>query len=69
MASPAPTAVTEESLNLVSELSELLDVGLDRQALKSLMELSELGVQPEALAVIVCELKREAKKSEEIREG
>ena len=42
------------------ELSNLLDTGLDREALAILVELCESGVNPEALAKVVIELRRES---------
>lgn len=42
------------------EVSKLLDTGLDRPTLAVLMELVESGVNPEALAHVVTELRREA---------
>lgn len=65
-----PTAVTSPSHTTLSptpraytalfELSNLLDTGLDREALAILVELCESGVNPEALAKVVIELRRES---------
>lgn len=49
-----------EALNIVSEISGLLDTGLDRETLSILLQLIESGVNPEALATVVKELRREA---------
>lgn len=38
----------------------MLDTGLDRKTLALLLELIETGVNPEALAAVVKELRREA---------
>lgn len=42
------------------EMSQLLNTGLDRQTVQLLMALCEHGVNPEALATVVRELRREA---------
>lgn len=42
------------------EISNILNTGLDRKTLAILVELIEMGVNPEALAEAVKELKREA---------
>jgi len=42
------------------ELSQVLDTGLDKETLSILMALCENGVNPEALALVVKELKRES---------
>ncbi len=49
-----------EALNLVHEISSLLDTGLDKESLSILIGLVESGVNPEALAAVVKELRREA---------
>lgn len=41
------------------EISKLLDTGLDRETLAILVALIENGVNPEALAAVVKELRRE----------
>ena len=45
---------------VVYEISQILNVGLDRQTVQILMALCEHGVNPEALAAVVRELRREA---------
>lgn len=50
----------KEVLNLVLAISNLLNTGLDRQTLAILIALCEHGVNPEALAAVVKELRREA---------
>lgn len=42
------------------ELSRLLNTGLDRGTLNVLISLCEQGVDPDALAMVVTELRREA---------
>ncbi len=49
-----------EALELVSEISNILDTGLDKETLSILIGLLEQGVNPEALAAVVRELRREA---------
>jgi mitotic-spindle organizing protein 1 len=49
-----------ESLDLVHLMSDVLGTGLDRQTLAILVALCEHGVNPEALAAVVKELRREA---------
>lgn len=49
-----------ESLDIVHMMSNLLGTGLDRQTLAVLIALCEHGVNPEALAAVVKELRREA---------
>eukprot|EP00240_Pyramimonas_obovata_P019289 CAMPEP_0118932106 /NCGR_PEP_ID=MMETSP1169-20130426/9130_1 /TAXON_ID=36882 /ORGANISM="Pyramimonas obovata, Strain CCMP722" /LENGTH=72 /DNA_ID=CAMNT_0006874711 /DNA_START=213 /DNA_END=431 /DNA_ORIENTATION=+ len=50
----------KETFEVVYELSRLLDCGLDRETLSILIALVENGVNPEALAAVVKELRREA---------
>ena len=42
------------------ELSKLLNTGLDQNSLAICVRLCEQGAHPEALATIVCELRRES---------
>lgn len=49
-----------DALNIVFEISNILDTGLDRETLSICISLIEAGVNPEALAVVVRELRREA---------
>ncbi|DAZ98110.1 TPA: hypothetical protein N0F65_003096 [Lagenidium giganteum] len=44
----------------VYELSRLLNTGLDRDTLATLMALLQKGVNPEALAAVVMDLRKEA---------
>lgn len=46
-------------LIVVHEISNLLNTGLDKESLSILMGLIESGVNPEALAYVVKELRRE----------
>ncbi|CAM9317587.1 unnamed protein product [Ectocarpus sp. 8 AP-2014] len=49
-----------DSIDVLHEISTILDTGLDRKTLSLLLELIESGVNPEALAAVVKELRREA---------
>mmetsp|Transcript_31316 Transcript_31316/g.73823 ORF Transcript_31316/g.73823 Transcript_31316/m.73823 type:complete len:80 (-) Transcript_31316:26-265(-) len=53
-------AEAAETAEVLFEMSNLLNTGLDKQTLAILVELIESGVNPEALAHVVKELKREA---------
>ena len=46
-------------LDSLQELSNILETGLDRESLSILLELTESGVNPEALAALVKELRRQ----------
>ncbi|KAK0571930.1 hypothetical protein LWI29_023696 [Acer saccharum] len=48
-----------ESLDLAFHMSNILDTGLDRHTLSVLIALCDLGLNPEALAAVVKELRRE----------
>jgi mitotic-spindle organizing protein 1 len=56
----ANTQQASAALNIVHEISSLLDTGLDKESLSILIGLVESGVNPEALAAVVKELRREA---------
>mmetsp|Transcript_24491 Transcript_24491/g.76541 ORF Transcript_24491/g.76541 Transcript_24491/m.76541 type:complete len:89 (-) Transcript_24491:45-311(-) len=49
----------ETAVEAVVELSDLLETGLDRDALAILTRLSDQGVSPTALAAVVTELRKE----------
>ena len=44
------------------EMSNILGAGLDRESLAIIMNLCEMGINPEALAACVKEIKSEAQK-------
>ena len=50
----------EETLDVLFDISQLLETGLDRETLAILVGLTETGVNPEALAEVVKELRRES---------
>ncbi len=49
---------SDQSDNLLHTISQILDTGLDKETLRILIGLVEAGVNPEALALIVKELRR-----------
>lgn len=49
-----------ESLELVFRMSNILETGLDRHTLSVLIALCDLGLNPEALAAVVKELRRDS---------
>ena len=52
-----------ESLELAFQMSNVLETGLDRHTLSVLIGLCDLGLNPEALAAVVKELRRETSSS------
>ena len=50
-----------ETMEILHEMSKLLNTGLDKETLSICVSLCESGVNPEALATVVKELKRERK--------
>ena len=57
---PLSDARDAPSLAVLFDISQLLNTGLDRQTLQVLVGLTESGVNPEALAAVVKELRRES---------
>ncbi|XP_062174835.1 mitotic-spindle organizing protein 1A-like isoform X1 [Alnus glutinosa] len=60
---PDAARTARESLDLVFHMSNVLDTGLDRHTLSVLIALCDLGLDPEALAAVVKELRRELQTS------
>ncbi|XP_077225031.1 mitotic-spindle organizing protein 1A-like [Tasmannia lanceolata] len=60
---PAAARTARESLDLAFNMSNILDTGLDRHTLSILVALCEHGLNPEALATVVKELRRESSSS------
>lgn len=52
-------------LDSLQELSNILETGLDRESLSILLELTESGVNPEALAALVKELRKQKASAED----
>ncbi|KAL9240022.1 hypothetical protein vseg_014285 [Gypsophila vaccaria] len=48
-----------ESLDLAFHMSNILDTGLDRHTLSVLIALCDVGMNPESLAAVVKELRRD----------
>ena len=60
---PDSAALTaQQAIDVVYEMSELLNTGLDRQTLSILVALTENGVNPEALANVVEQLQNESRR-------
>ena len=55
-----PPVPREDTLDVLYDISQLLQTGLDRETLAVLVGLTETGVNPEALAAVVKELRRES---------
>mmetsp|Transcript_16283 Transcript_16283/g.19032 ORF Transcript_16283/g.19032 Transcript_16283/m.19032 type:complete len:86 (-) Transcript_16283:8-265(-) len=55
-----PVREAQQTMDVLFELSQLLNTGLDKTTLSILVSLCENGVNPEALAMVVKELKRES---------
>ncbi|MEW5299873.1 MAG: hypothetical protein WDW36_002845 [Sanguina aurantia] len=51
---------SHEALNILHEISTILDTGLAKETLSILVGLCEAGVNPEALGSVVRELRRES---------
>jgi mitotic-spindle organizing protein 1 len=49
-----------QSIEILHEIGNILNTGLDKETLKILVQLCEAGVNPHALATVVKELRREA---------
>ncbi|KAK9124929.1 hypothetical protein Scep_013775 [Stephania cephalantha] len=56
---PEAARIARESLDLAFHMSNILDTGLDRHTLSILIALCEQGINPEALAALIKELRRE----------
>lgn len=55
-----------EAIEILNEMAQILNCGLDRQTISILVSMIEMGVNPEALAAVVQEMRRE---NFAIREG
>ncbi|KAJ5071687.1 mitotic-spindle organizing protein [Anaeramoeba ignava] len=49
----------EHTITILKEISDLLNTGLDQETIRILVSLIEQGVNPEALALIVKEIRKE----------
>ncbi|KAF0982590.1 hypothetical protein FDP41_011520 [Naegleria fowleri] len=57
---------TQETLEIAYEINNILNAGLDRESLSIIMNLCEMGINPEALAACVKEIKTEANKLKQL---
>mmetsp|Transcript_10905 Transcript_10905/g.23515 ORF Transcript_10905/g.23515 Transcript_10905/m.23515 type:complete len:80 (+) Transcript_10905:1713-1952(+) len=57
---PLTSQKAREALVVVEQISNILDTGLDKDTLAILVGLLEAGANPESLASVVRELRREA---------
>ena len=56
-------AATAATVDVVAEISELLNTGLDRKTVQIIMALVDAGVNPTALAAAIKELRRQARET------
>lgn len=66
---PEAARTARESLDLAFHMSNVLDAGIDRHTLSVLIALCDMGVNPEALAAVVKELRWEPPSSETVVSG
>ena len=59
MAAPT-TDKRATTIEILHEISKLLNTGLDKETLAILVQLCEAGINPDALAAVVKELRRES---------
>ncbi|KAJ4473857.1 mitotic-spindle organizing gamma-tubulin ring associated-domain-containing protein [Lentinula aciculospora] len=52
-------ASAQQTLDILYEMSQLLNTQLDKETLTTCVRMIESGVNPEALAVVIQELRRE----------
>ncbi|EIN09526.1 hypothetical protein PUNSTDRAFT_101380 [Punctularia strigosozonata HHB-11173 SS5] len=50
----------QQTLDILHDMSQLLNTGLDKETLATCIGMIESGVNPEALAAVIQELRREA---------
>ncbi|KAL5723834.1 GLC7-interacting protein 2 [Ranunculus cassubicifolius] len=53
------STTARESLDLAFNMSNILDTGLDRHTLSVIIALSDIGLNPEALAALVKEFRKQ----------
>jgi len=53
------TTSAQQTLDILHDISQLLNTGLDRETLVTCVGMIESGVNPEALAAVIQELRRE----------
>ncbi|KAF8604197.1 hypothetical protein BDV93DRAFT_441160 [Ceratobasidium sp. AG-I] len=57
---PARVSSAQQTLDTLFDISQLLNTQLDRETLATCVSMIESGVNPEALATVIKELRREA---------
>mmetsp|Transcript_6498 Transcript_6498/g.13317 ORF Transcript_6498/g.13317 Transcript_6498/m.13317 type:complete len:84 (+) Transcript_6498:31-282(+) len=60
---------SQEALDILFEMSTLLNTGLNKETVSAILGLCELGVNPEAIAKAVQELRDEASRLQEQEAG
>eukprot|EP00052_Salpingoeca_macrocollata_P009036 m.71264 g.71264 ORF g.71264 m.71264 type:complete len:74 (+) comp16897_c0_seq1:876-1097(+) len=63
------TAQARETMDVLFEMSQVLNTGLDRETLSICTSLLEAGVNPEGLAAVIKELRREAQALKDTEAG
>ena len=48
-----------ETVEILNEMSQILNCGLDRQTISILVSMIEMGINPEALSAVVKEMRNE----------
>jgi len=61
-------AAAREVIDILQEISTLLNTQLDRQTLSLCVSMIENGVNPEALATVIKELRKEGEEGQSIEE-
>ncbi|KAJ9477621.1 Mitotic-spindle organizing protein 1 [Pseudozyma hubeiensis] len=56
------SSASQETMDMLHDMSQLLNTGLSREQLRACVELIESGVNPEAVATIAENLRKEAAK-------
>ncbi|KAG6074667.1 hypothetical protein E4U31_003247 [Claviceps sp. LM219 group G6] len=64
MPEPDKRASAQQAVDILHEISTLLNCQLDRRAISICVSLIERGVNPEALAQVIRELREEAARGE-----
>ncbi|XP_060576540.1 mitotic-spindle organizing protein 1-like isoform X1 [Ruditapes philippinarum] len=58
----------KETMDVLMEMSKILNTGLDMETLATVVRLCESGVNPEALALVFNELRKESASIKEVNE-
>jgi mitotic-spindle organizing protein 1 len=57
---PDSVVKQDQAIEILHQIASILDTGLDKETLRILVGLCEAGVNPDALAAVVKELRRAA---------